>query len=173
MHYHASKTYRGVEVNSRGRWSWIGSFTVALFAWEETPVNFKQENWWVSEQFWGFWRRKNSRAFAENENAISRSSSRLPYYYSAFFLAKEWSNVSGILSLQHKGWQQHNGWQQNSDFLHTFLQFTNPNFQESFPFFLKKYSIRLSQSLGVTNRKWMHLGKSNKHTHSLSVALNF
>jgi len=60
-----------------------------LFAWEETPVIFKQETWRVSEQVWGFWRRENSRAFAENKKGISRSPSRLPYHYSVFFLAKE------------------------------------------------------------------------------------
>jgi hypothetical protein len=61
----------------------------ALFAWKEPPVNFKQENWWLSGQVWGFWRRENSIAFAENETTISPSSSRLPYHYSVFFLAKE------------------------------------------------------------------------------------
>jgi hypothetical protein len=60
----------------------------ALFVWEEATVIFKQEICWVSGQVWGFWKRENSRTFAENETAISQSSSRLPCHCSFSFWLK-------------------------------------------------------------------------------------
>jgi hypothetical protein len=50
----------------------------------------KKKNLWVSEQVWEFWSRENFTAFAENETAVFRASSRLialPLFY--FFLTKE------------------------------------------------------------------------------------